>query len=178
MGRVASCFARRETRLTCRDMVNGFLMELEDYNCWTIAEAAEHLGPHRMQHLLSRASVDDGQMLDTTAAWAAGHLAGDAVNTVLIVDETADPKSSADCAGAARQYSGTIGVSRCARSRSPSPMRPRTGTPWLAGPSTLPEDLAADEERHDLVRGPNCLDISSDDAALRLDMIDDMAVCA
>ena len=76
MGRVASCFARRETRLTCRDMVNGFLMELEDYNCWTIAEAAGHPGPHRMQHLLSRASVDDGQMLDTTAAWAAGHLAG------------------------------------------------------------------------------------------------------
>jgi hypothetical protein len=68
MGRVASCFARRETRLTCRDMVNGFLMELEDYNCWTIAEAAGHPGPHRMQHLLSRASVDDGQMLDTTAA--------------------------------------------------------------------------------------------------------------
>jgi hypothetical protein len=44
MGRVASCFARRETRLTCRDMVNGFLMELEDYNCWTIAEAAGHPG--------------------------------------------------------------------------------------------------------------------------------------
>jgi hypothetical protein len=88
MGRVASCFARRETRLTCRDMVNCFLMELEDYNCWTIAEAAGHLGRHRMQHLPSRASVDDGQMLDTTAAWAAGHLAGDAVDTVLIVDET------------------------------------------------------------------------------------------
>jgi SRSO17 transposase len=86
MGRVASCFARRETRLTCRDMVNGFLMELEDYNCWTIAEAAGHPGPHRMQHLLSRARVDDGQMLDTTAAWAAGHLAVDAVDTVLIVD--------------------------------------------------------------------------------------------
>jgi len=28
---------------------------------------------------------------------------------VLIVDETADEKSSADCAGAARQYSGTTG---------------------------------------------------------------------
>jgi hypothetical protein len=41
-----------------------------------------------MQHLLSRASVDDGQMLDTIAAWVAGHLAGDAVDTVLIVDQT------------------------------------------------------------------------------------------
>jgi hypothetical protein len=39
MARVASCFARRETRLTCRDMVNGLLSELEDRNCWTLAEA-------------------------------------------------------------------------------------------------------------------------------------------
>ena len=78
-------------------MVNGFLMELEDHNCWTIAEAAGHPGPHRMQHLLSRARCDDGQMLDTAAAWAAGHLAGDSGDAVLIVDETADAKSSADC---------------------------------------------------------------------------------
>ena len=28
---------------------------------------------------------------------------------MLIADETADEKSSADCAGAARQYSGTVG---------------------------------------------------------------------
>lgn len=26
----------------CRDMVNGLLSELEDYNCWTLAEAAGH----------------------------------------------------------------------------------------------------------------------------------------
>ena len=57
-------------------MVNGFLMELKDYNCWTIAEAAGHPGPHRTQYLLSRACVDDGQVLDATAAWVAGHLAG------------------------------------------------------------------------------------------------------
>ena len=40
MARVAPCFTRRETRLTCRDMVHGLLAELEDYNCWTLAEAA------------------------------------------------------------------------------------------------------------------------------------------
>ena len=59
MARTASCFARRETRLTCRDMVNGMLTELDDHNCWTMAEAAGHPGPHKMQHLLSRARVDD-----------------------------------------------------------------------------------------------------------------------
>jgi hypothetical protein len=36
-------------------MVSGLLMELEDHNCWTIAEAVGHRGPHRLQHLLSRA---------------------------------------------------------------------------------------------------------------------------
>ena len=57
MARIAPCFARRETRLTCRDMVNGLLRELDDHNCWTMAEAAGHPGPYRMQHLLSRARV-------------------------------------------------------------------------------------------------------------------------
>ena len=55
-------------------MVSGLLMELEDHNCWTIAEAAGHRGPHRLQHLLSRAGWDDQQVLDIAAAWAAGHL--------------------------------------------------------------------------------------------------------
>ena len=45
--------------------------------------------------------------MDIAAAWAAGHL--DDGDAMLIVDETADEKSSADCAGAARKYSGTLG---------------------------------------------------------------------
>ena len=57
---VAPCFARRETRVTCCDMVHGLLAELEDHNCWTMAEAAGHPAPYRMQHLLSRARVDEG----------------------------------------------------------------------------------------------------------------------
>jgi hypothetical protein len=88
-------------------MVRGLLMELEGRNCWTIAEAAGHCGPHRLQHLLSRAAWDDRQVLGIAAVWAAGHL--DDGDAVLIVDETADEKSSADCVGAARQYSGTVG---------------------------------------------------------------------
>ena len=97
MARVAPCFARRETRLTCRDMVNGLLSELEDHNCWTLAEAAGHASPYRMQHLLSRARVDERQLLDAPADWAAAHLTAgqDEDDVVLIVDETADEKSSA-----------------------------------------------------------------------------------
>jgi hypothetical protein len=71
MARAAPCFARRETRLTCRDMVNGLLSELDDQNCWTLAEAAGHASPYRMQHLLSRARVDERQLPDAAADWAA-----------------------------------------------------------------------------------------------------------
>jgi SRSO17 transposase len=88
-------------------MVNGLLMELEDHNCQTIAEAAGHRGPHRLQHLLSRAAWDEQHVADIASAWAASHL--DDGDAVLIVDETADEKSSGNAAGAARQYSGTVG---------------------------------------------------------------------
>jgi hypothetical protein len=30
-------------------MVSGLLMELDDHNYWTIAEAVGHRGPHRLQ---------------------------------------------------------------------------------------------------------------------------------
>jgi SRSO17 transposase len=68
-------------------------MELEDCNCWSIAEAAGHRGPRRLQHLLSRAVWDDQQVLDAAAGWAVGRL--DDGDAILVVDETADEKSSA-----------------------------------------------------------------------------------
>jgi hypothetical protein len=45
-----------------------------------------------MQHLLSRARVDERQLLDAAADWAAAHLTAgqDEEDVVLIVDETAD----------------------------------------------------------------------------------------
>jgi SRSO17 transposase len=62
-----------------------------------LAEAAGHASPYRMQHLLSRARVDERQLLDAAADWAAAHLTAgqDEDDVVLIVDETADEKSSA-----------------------------------------------------------------------------------
>ena len=71
---------------TCQaaaQMVQGLLMELEHYS-WSIAEAAGHRGPHRMQHLLSRAVWDEQQVLDVAAAWAVRHL--DDGDAVLIVE--------------------------------------------------------------------------------------------
>jgi hypothetical protein len=102
-------------------MVNGLLSELEDYNCWTMAEAAGHASPYRMQHLLSRARCDERRMLDAAADWAAARLTAgaDEDDVVLIVDETADEKSSADCVGSAASTAAPSAGSRCARSRSP-----------------------------------------------------------
>jgi SRSO17 transposase len=159
MGRVAPCFARRETRMTCRDMVHGLLAELEDHNCWTMAEAAGHPAPHRMQHLLSRARVDEGQMLDAAAGWVAGHLSagqgGDAGDVVLIVDETADEKSSTDCVGAACQYSGTVGGTALCQVAVTLTVAAPDGHALIGRALYLPENWAADEERRELAGVPD-----------------------
>src|SRR6266700_1825376 len=152
LGRVAGCFPRRETRQCCGQMVSGLLMELDDHNCWTIAEAIGHRGPHRLQHLLSRAVWDDQQVADIAAAWAAGHL--DDGDAVLIVDETADEKSSADCAGAARQYSGTLGgVALCQVAVTLTYATGR-GHALIGRALYLPEGCAADEEHRELAGVP------------------------
>jgi SRSO17 transposase len=137
-------------------MVNGLLTELGDYNCWTLAEAAGHPGPYRMQHLLSRARCDEQQVLDTAGDWAAAHLTAgqDGNDVVLIVDETADAKSSADCAGAARQYSGTLGgIAMCQVAVTLTYATP-AGHALIGRALYLPADWAADEERRELAGVP------------------------
>jgi SRSO17 transposase len=152
LGQVAGCFPRRETRQCCAQMVSGLLMELDDHNCWTLAEAAGHRGPHRLQHLLSRAVWDDQQVLDIASAWAVSHL--DDEDAVLIVDETADEKSSADCAGAARQYSGTAGgVALCQVAVTVTYATSR-GHALIGRALYLPESCAADEEHRELAGVP------------------------
>jgi SRSO17 transposase len=129
-------------------MVQGLLMELKDYNCWSIAEAAGHRGPHRLQHLLPRAVWDEQQVLDAAAAWAVSHL--DDRDAVLIVDETADEKSSADCAGAARQYSGTVGGIALCQVAVTLTYATGRGQALIGRAPYLPEGCAADEEHREL----------------------------
>jgi SRSO17 transposase len=155
--RAASCFVRRETRLTCRDMVRAMLTELDDHNCWTMAEAAGHPGPHRMQHLLSRARVDDRKLPQAAAGWATGHLCAgqDPDDVVLIVDETGDAKTSGDCVGAARQYSGTLGgIAMCQVAVTLTCASP-AGHALIGRALYLPADWAADEERRELAGVPD-----------------------
>ena len=157
MAQVAPCFARRETRLTCKDMVHGLLSELEDRNCWTLAEAAGHACPYRMQHLLSRARCDERRMLDTAAGWAVGRLSAgqDGADVVLIVDETADEKSSDSCAGASHQYSGTVGGTAMCQVAVTLTWAAPAGHALIGRALYLPEGWAADEERRELAGVPD-----------------------
>jgi SRSO17 transposase len=157
MAQVAPCFARRETRLTCKDMVHGLLSELEDRNCWTLAEAAGHACPYRMQHLLSRARCDEQRMLDTAAGWAVGRLSAgqDGADAVLIVDETADEKSPDSCAGASHQYSGTVGGTAMCQVAVTLTWAAPAGHALIGRALYLPEGWAADEERRELAGVPD-----------------------
>ena len=58
MRAVAGCFARREARATAAELVEGLLLEVDTRNCWTLAQVLGHPGPHRLQHLLSRARFE------------------------------------------------------------------------------------------------------------------------
>jgi SRSO17 transposase len=134
-------------------MVSGLLMELEDRNCWTIAEAVGHVGPLRLQHLLSRAVWDDQQVLERAATWAAGRL--DDGEAVLIVDETADAKSSCDAAGAARQYSGTLGGIALCQVAVTLTFASGRGHALIDRALYLPQARAADDEHRELAGIPD-----------------------
>lgn len=109
---IAGCFARPETRATAAEMITGLLAEVDTRNCWTLAEALGHPGPHRLQHLLSRATFDHDRAREQIARLVVHELAGQDV--VLVADDTGDAKSSTGCVGAGRQYSGAIkGVGLC-----------------------------------------------------------------
>ena len=138
-------------------MVHGLLSELEDRNCWTLAEAAGHACPYRMQHLLSRARCDEQRMLDTAADWAVCRLSAgqDEEDVVLIVDETADEKSSDSCAGASHQYSGAVGGIAMCQVAVTFTWAARTGHALIGRALYLSEGWAADEERRELAGVPD-----------------------
>jgi SRSO17 transposase len=92
-------------------------------------------------------------MLDIAAGWAVGHL--DDGNAVLIVDETADEKSSADAAGAARQYSGTVGGIALCQVAVTLTYATGRGHALIGRALYLPEACAGDEEHRELAGVPD-----------------------
>lgn len=152
MSALEDCFARRETRATAAELVGGLLLEVDTRNCWTLAQALGHRGPHRLQHLLSRARFDHDRARREIARLVIDELAGQEV--VLVVDETGDAKSSTDCVGAGRQYSGAIGgVGLCQVAVHLAAVTPTTRV-IIDRALYLPADWAADEERREAAGVP------------------------
>ncbi|MFJ3940362.1 IS701 family transposase [Streptomyces parvus] len=152
MAGVANCSARREPRLPAREMCEAMLMELDTRNCWTLAEALGHCGPHRLQHFLARARIDRDPARDGLAAWVTSELADD--QAVLVVDETGDEKSSGDAVGAAHRYSGALGGVGLCQVAVHLTYASRRGHAMIDRELYLPAAWAADEERRLLAHVP------------------------
>jgi SRSO17 transposase len=175
---IADCFGRREPRALAREMCEAMLMELDTRNCWTLAEALGHGGPHRLQHFLSRASVDHDLARDRIAAWTAGELADP--EAVLIVDETGDEKSSTDCVGAAHQYSGALGGLGLCQVAVHLTYASRTGHAPIDRALYLGREWAADEERRLLTHVPDDIEFATkpQQAAVMLQRARDLGIQA
>ncbi|MFE7750934.1 transposase, partial [Streptomyces sp. NPDC057428] len=157
--RFADCFERRGPRELVREVCEGMLMELDTRNCWTLAEALGHSGPHRLQHLLSRAVFDHDTAADRIAIWTASELADP--DAVLIVDETGDEKSSTDCVGAAHQYSGAIGGVGLCQVAVHLTYASRHGHAPIGRTLYFGKDWAADEERRLLTGVPDEIEFAT-----------------
>jgi SRSO17 transposase len=140
-------------------MSEAMLMELDTRNCWTLAEALGHSGPHRLQHLLSRAAFDHDLARDRLAVWAVGRLADE--RAVLIADETADAKSSTDCVGASHQYSGALGGVGLCQVAVHLTYASRHGHAVIDRQLYLPADWAEDEERRLLRHVPEQVEFAT-----------------
>ena len=92
------------------------------------------------------------QVLDIAPAWAGSHL--DDGDAVLIAGETADEKSSADCAGAARQHSGTAGGVALCQVAVTLTVATSRGHALIGRALYLSEGCAAAEEHRELAGVP------------------------
>jgi SRSO17 transposase len=107
LARIASRFARVESRRLARDAVLGLVSDLAVKNCWTLAEHAGHDSPDRLQHLLGKAKWDDDGVRDELRGYLVDRLGGE--DALLVVDETGDVKKGTQTVGVQRQYTGTAG---------------------------------------------------------------------
>lgn len=106
-GRIAGLFARSETRERSLLYMQALLGGSERKNGWQMAEWMGESAPHRMQHLLDRASWDAEAARDELCRYVVE--AFGSADALLIVDETGFLKKGVHSAGVKRQYSGTAG---------------------------------------------------------------------
>src|ERR1039458_855275 len=113
-GLIADVFVRSEPRALSLAYLQGLLSGCERKNGWQLAEWMEEAAPYRVQHLLDRARWEADTARDELRHYVVEELSSP--DAVLIVDETGFLKKGLHSAGVKRQYSGTGGASRTARS--------------------------------------------------------------
>jgi SRSO17 transposase len=104
--RVGGVFARPEPRELLRAMTIGLLSPLPKKNGWTLAEAAGHTHPGRIQTFLCRGAWDAGALEDHVRDMVVQAL-GDDQDGVLIVDDTQIIKKGTKSVGVAPQHCGS-----------------------------------------------------------------------
>lgn len=105
--RIGYRFGRMPVRERAMEYVQGLLSPVERKNGWQLAEAAAHVTPYGMQHLLDRAPWEADAVRDGVTDYVAETLGEP--DGVLVVDETGFLKKGTHSVGVHRQYSGTAG---------------------------------------------------------------------
>lgn len=73
---ISGRLARPETRHTAHALLRGLLAPIPGKNCWTVSEHIGHPTPYRLQHLFSRAQVDEAGLVEDLRTYACTHLGG------------------------------------------------------------------------------------------------------
>ena len=105
--RIASVFARSESRTRAMTYVAGLLSPAERKNSWQLAEISGDPHPYGFQHLLGRAEWEPDLLRDRLRSYVTDYL--HAPDAVGVIDETGFLKKGTHSVGVARQYSGTAG---------------------------------------------------------------------
>ncbi len=145
VGRIASRFARSESRERARAYLLGLLGPIQPKNSWQIAEQVGDDSPYAVQHLRGRSDWDPDEVRDDLRAYAVESLGDD--EALLILDETGVLKKGTHSAGAARQYTGTAGRIENAQVGVFLADASRHGTALLDRALYLPKEWTDDPER-------------------------------
>jgi SRSO17 transposase len=156
---VAHRFGRREMQERALDYLIGLLRPVERKNGWQLAEAADHVSPYSVQHLLDRAHWDGNAVRDDLVDYVVQELGDD--DGVLVVDETGFLKKGRHSAGVQRQYSGTAGrIENCQIGVFLS-YASRHGRALMDRELYLPKEWASDPERRAAAKVPDAVEFAT-----------------
>ena len=156
----APLFRRSQSRDSAERYVTGLLTDLPRKNCDTIAAAVAGTSTERLQHLLTDADWDPGQLDQARVRQLA---MASTPGGILVLDDTGLPKQGKRSVGVQHQYCGALGkIANCQVVVSAQYVvdEPTSSTP-LHWPVTarlfLPERWADDADRRKTAHVPKAI---------------------